>query len=87
VGRSRDVALTFYEDVLPLRLPERAASPNGAVQLTPLVERAGFLGDLHAKTFAAQGDHDAPNYPTAWLPTTRVAAAWQAMMTEKPFEP
>jgi dienelactone hydrolase len=87
VGRSRDVALTFYEDVLPLRLPERAASPNGAVQLTPLVERAGFLGDLHAKTFAAQGDHDAPNYPTAWLPTTRVAAAWQAMMTETPFEP
>jgi len=81
VGRSRDVALMFYEDVLPLRLPDSAGGP-----LKPLVERSGFLGDFQTRTFASQGDHDAPNRPTAWLPTARVAAAWQAMVTEKPFE-
>jgi hypothetical protein len=27
----------------------------------------------------------APNYPTAWLPTARVARAWEALVTEKPF--
>ena len=86
VGRSRDLALMFYEDVLPLRLPEHASSSDGSVQLMPLVERAGFLGDLDARTFESQGDHDAPNRPTAWLPTARVAAGWQAMETEKPFE-
>jgi hypothetical protein len=28
-----------------------------------------------------------PNYPTAWLPTARVARAWQALVNETPFEP
>jgi len=81
VGRSRELALMFYEDVLPLRLPGSGDGP-----LQPLAERSGFLGDLQAKTFAPQGDRDAPNRPTAWLPTARVATAWQAMVTEKPFE-
>jgi poly(3-hydroxybutyrate) depolymerase len=79
VGRSRDLALMFYEDVLPLRLPD------GDGPLKPLVERSGFIGDFEAKTFAPQGEHDAPNRPTAWLPTARLAAAWQSMVTEKPF--
>jgi dienelactone hydrolase len=86
VGRSRDLALMLYEDVLPLRVPEHTASPDGAVQLTPLAERSGFLGDFAAKTVEKQGDRDAPSRPTAWLPTARVAAGWQAMLTEKPFE-
>jgi poly(3-hydroxybutyrate) depolymerase len=79
VGRSRDLAMMFYEDVLPLRLPD------GDGPLKPLVERSGFLGDYQSKTVEKQGERDAPNRPTAWLPTERVAAAWQAMVTEKPF--
>src|SRR5262249_44516578 len=67
VGRSRDLALMFYEDLLPMRLPERAVTPDGGVQLTPLAERAGFLGDLETKTVEKQGERDAPNRPTAWL--------------------
>jgi hypothetical protein len=31
-------------------------------------------------------DGPAPNYPTSWLPTERVARAWQALLTGKPFE-
>jgi hypothetical protein len=50
-------------------------------------EKSGFIGDLKANTFQAMGDAAAPNYPTAWLPTARVARAWQALATEKPFEP
>jgi dienelactone hydrolase len=73
VGRSRDVATIFFEDVLALR----AGS---------MVERNGFLGDLKAKTFQAAGEAGAPNYPTAWLPTMRVARAWQALVTETPFD-
>ena len=79
VGRSRDVATVFFEDVLPMRL----ASPGAPLKL--LVEKSGFLGDLKAKTFKAMGDSAAPNYPTAWLPTARTANAWQSILTEKPF--
>jgi poly(3-hydroxybutyrate) depolymerase len=80
VGRSRDVALAFYEDVLPLRL----GASGGA--LKPIASTSGYIGDLKAKTFQPAGD-TAPSVPTAWLPTERVAKAWQAMTTEKPFEP
>jgi hypothetical protein len=74
VGRSRDVALMFYEDVLPMRLTENRPG-TGEVALTPLVERTGFLGDYETKTFEEQGERDAPNHPTAW----------RAMVTDKPF--
>jgi poly(3-hydroxybutyrate) depolymerase len=80
VGRSRDVAITFYEDVLPLRLGGESGT------LKPLAMNAGFIGDFAAKTFQpATGTP--PNVPTAWLPTERVARAWRAMVTETPFEP
>jgi poly(3-hydroxybutyrate) depolymerase len=75
VGRSRDVALVFYEDVLTLRKGGQ-----------PITEKAGLLGDFKSKTFQPMGDAVAPNYPTAWLPTPRVARAWQAMVTGQPFE-
>jgi len=78
VGKSRDVSMILFEDLLALRL-----SPSGTLQ--PLEEKTGFLGDLKAKTFAPLGDGKVPNYPTAWLPTERVAKAWQAMVTEQPI--
>ena len=74
VGKSRDVSMVFFEDVLPLRLGSGGA-------LSRLEEKSGYLGDLSARTFAPLGDGRVPNYPTAWLPTERVAKEWQAMVT------
>jgi dienelactone hydrolase len=70
VGRSRDVALVFYEDVLG----------------HAFTGTSGFLGDLKAKTYQPMPEAGAPNYPTAWLPTERVARAWRALVTEQPFD-
>jgi poly(3-hydroxybutyrate) depolymerase len=80
VGRSRDLSIIFFDDVLPLRLGESSTA------LKPLVESTGFLGDFKSKAARAVADSAAPSYPTAWLPTARVARAWQAMLTEKPFQ-
>jgi dienelactone hydrolase len=85
VGRSRDMALMLFEDVLPLRLPEGASSGKEPPALRAIPEKSGFLGDLKTRTFQKQGDGNAPNYPTAWLPTLRLAQAWEALVTEKPF--
>ena len=74
VGKSRDVSMVFFEDLLPLRLGSGGA-------LSRLEEKSGYLGDLSARTFAPLGDGRVPNYPTAWLPTERVAKEWQAMVT------
>jgi len=78
VGRSRDVALVLFEDALALRVGD------GAATLKPISEKSGFLGDIKAKTFQALGEDKVPNYPTAWLPTARVAERWQWLVTEKP---
>ena len=78
VGRSRDLGAMFFDDVLALRL--------GANGLTPVDENAGFIGDLGAHTFVPVAGAAAPTVPTAWLPTERIARAWQAVVTGKAFE-
>ena len=50
------------------------------------VDKEGFLGDLKARTFQPVGDSKPPHAPTAWLPTARVAGAWQAVINGTPFE-
>ncbi len=87
VGRSRDLALVLFEDVLSLRLPPPASSADGSPLLQPLDERSGFLGELRAHTIARQDDTEAPDHPTAWLPTERCARAWQALATGRTFSP
>ena len=80
VGRSRDVSIVFFDDVLPMRMGDGAT-------LRALDPKTGFIGDLRAKTFQPAANVPAPAVPTAWLPTERAALAWQAMATEKPFVP
>jgi dienelactone hydrolase len=87
VGRSRDVALVFFEDALKLRIGEEVSNSSGPAPLKPIVEKTGFIADLKAKTFHAAADLPAPTGTTGWLLTERVARAWQAMVTEKPFDP
>ena len=78
VGRSRDLGAMFFEDVLAMRLTGDT--------LVPVADKAGFIGDLKAVTFQPVATAPAPTVPTAWLPTERLARAWQAVVTGKPFE-
>jgi poly(3-hydroxybutyrate) depolymerase len=87
VGRSIDMATIFFEDVLALRIDRPSSNVTDPSTLKSVDERSGFLGDPRSRTFRAVGRTDVPNYPTAWLPTIRVARAWQALVTEKPFDP
>jgi dienelactone hydrolase len=82
VGRSRDVTMTFFEDVMALRI-----DGTHSAALKALTEKDGFLGDRKAATFAPAATLSAPNALAAWLPTERVARAWQAMLTSAPFAP
>jgi dienelactone hydrolase len=79
VGRSIDVAKILYEDVLALRLD--------SATLKSLAAKSGFIADLKGKTFRPAEGAPTGTEATAWLPTERVARAWQAMVTEKPFDP
>jgi poly(3-hydroxybutyrate) depolymerase len=76
VGRSRDLSIVFFDDVLAQRLGD-------GTSLKPLTEKAGFIGDYHTKTIGPIGDTKLPAYPTSWLPSDRVAKAWQAVINDK----
>jgi poly(3-hydroxybutyrate) depolymerase len=78
VGQSRDMAIAFYDDILPMRV----GGPNGT--LKPIAEKTGFMGDLKTKTYSAIGDSKVPTEPNSWFPSERVAKAWQTIETSKP---
>jgi poly(3-hydroxybutyrate) depolymerase len=76
VGRSRDLSIVFFDDVLAQRLGD-------GTSLKALTEKGGFVGDYHTKTIAPMGESKLPAYPTSWLPSDRVAKAWQAVINDK----
>jgi poly(3-hydroxybutyrate) depolymerase len=80
VGRSREMTMLFFEDVLALRLDD---GRGGALKI--LTEKDGVVGDITAKAVNAGADGGATG-PTAWLPTERVARAWRALVTGQPIE-
>ena len=77
VGRSRDLSAMFFEDILAVRLTD------GGVSAVP--EKTGFIGDLKTATFQPIASIPAPTVPTSWLPTERLARAWQAVVNGTPF--
>ncbi len=86
VGRSQDMALLFFEEVLPLRLPQGLLNGDEPAALRPLPEESGFIGDLQTRTYQKQDRATVPNHPTAWLPTETTARAWQMLTNETEFD-
>ena len=82
VGRSRDMAIIFFDDVLPTRLGAAVGAP-----LRALDEKSGFLGDVKTKDIRAESTDPKGATNDAWFPTERVARAWHALETETPFPP
>ena len=73
VGKSRDVSMLFFEDVLAARL-------NSDGTLKALTEATGLIGDVKTHEFGLPPAKGTPNYPSVWLVTERVAKAWKDMM-------
>jgi len=73
VGKSRDVSMLFFEDVLAARL-------NQDGTLKALAEGNGLVGDPKTGNFGPAAPKGAGNYPSVWLVTERVAKAWKDMM-------
>ncbi len=72
VRRSRDMAIIFVAEILPLRLPshdEMTARPAERTALRPHAESSGFLGNTKTQSFWKVGERETTSYPTAWLPT------------------
>ena len=84
VARSREMAALFYEELIALRLP---ATPGGSqtTALRPLKLSDGFVCEPSSNRCGAAEDAPERRYPTAWLPTERLAGAWRAVTMGTPF--
>lgn len=78
VARSLEMFEIWFDEIIPLRLPEKLGS-----QLRSLSIQSGYLGDLNTHRCMPYDEEKAEDEPTAWLPTKKVARAWQAVMNGK----
>lgn len=85
VNRSRDLAIMFFDDVIPLRLPPTAATDGATAELQPLDPDSGYYGHLDTWRFEPVAEAEVPRVPVAWLPTERIATAWQKVRRGQPF--
>jgi dienelactone hydrolase len=76
VGKSRDYALMFFEDVLTARLGEDGS-------LRDITAAPAALGNFATKVAEPPAEKP-PSEPTAWLLTERLARAWMAMVNDVP---
>ncbi|MGH7524506.1 MAG: hypothetical protein ACREK8_09380 [Gemmatimonadales bacterium] len=53
--------------------------------MLPVTPSTGFVGDLKLHTVQSAQGLPAGGESTVWLPTERVARAWQALVTGQPF--
>jgi hypothetical protein len=75
----------LFEDMIAARLP----GPSGVKGpgLKQLDDKIGYIGDPKTGSIQPLGDAKLPTTPTVFLPNARLAKAWQAVVTGKPFEP
>jgi hypothetical protein len=82
LGMSKEMALTYYNEIVPLRLAGTQPSTSGKVDLHPLTEDIGRLG-IFATLDVQAVSPEAKKEPTAWLPTQKTGEAWQAISAGK----
>jgi dienelactone hydrolase len=80
VGRSLEMSEVYFDEVVPLRLPNQPGGP-----FEPLNLEKGYLGDLGTATYAPYNKEKAKESPMTWLPTEETALAWQAISIGKPL--
>ena len=81
VAHSREFAAVLFDEMLSARVTDGGG-------LRPLDEKSGFYGDARAHTVQPTLESKpSSQYPVSWLPTARVARAWEAVLAGKAVEP
>lgn len=82
VAGSKAMAVQFFDEVIPLRLPDETAS-DAVPRLRALAADAGFIGDPKSRELHAAADAPPTTYPTSWLPSRALAEAWRELIGGK----
>ncbi len=83
VAGSKAMAVLFFDELIPLRLPHGPAGEGNALELRPLDPDAGYIADPKTEAIQPASGAPATTYPTSWLPTEDLATAWKALVGGK----
>jgi hypothetical protein len=79
VAGSRDLAVSYYEAVMKLRMTDGAM---GYKALKPVNEEMGTVGNIYKHTLGRE--EDVRKEDTTWLPSESFANDWLALVTKEP---
>ena len=80
VAGSKDMAALFFDEVIPLRLPEASSRTDGTPVLRPLDRDSGFIADPKSGRSHTAADAPRTTYPTSGLASETLADAWRRLV-------
>ena len=86
IGKSQQMAALFFNEIIPLRLPNKEQPQNDEILLQRLSENSGLIGDLKTPKYEEYATWKKQGYPTSWLVNTKVANAWMLLSKVKPLK-
>ena len=79
-GVSLEVSKTYFDEVIPLRLPLKVGG-----KLRDLNLEEGYIGDHKTGTYSHYDVEKTKDSPTSWIPTEKIAKIWQNSTAIKPL--
>ena len=81
VAGSKDMAIQFFDELIPMRLPNRPSDDGSYPGLRPLERGEGYIADPRSRDIQPAPGAPETTYPTSWLPTKTLAQAWQRLVS------
>jgi pimeloyl-ACP methyl ester carboxylesterase len=85
VGQTKKLAGIFFDEVIPLRIPNKPGDRNQKNELIPMIPDSGLIGDFKTHSITSFSEGKKISYPASWLPGERTANAWVAFIKKIPF--
>jgi hypothetical protein len=74
------MAAQYFDEVIPLRLPEES---RGSPRLRALTRDDGFIGNPKPRELHPAAKAPRTTHPTSWLPSEALAVAWRELIGGK----
>jgi len=80
VAGSKDMAAMFFDEVIPLRLPEGPSNPGGAPTLRPWDRESGHTADPSPGRLRAAAGAQEAAYAAPGAPAETLGQAWRRLV-------
>jgi hypothetical protein len=84
IGQTKKLAGIYFNEIIPLRI-QSSSEANSSNSLLAIPDNSGFIGDINAARYQSFYKVQESDTPTAWLPSSVFAEAWQSFIKKNSF--